>query len=90
MYPVPSPELESPVGQIAHGPDIPGNRRRLVETGVEHERPQAECARCRGRGHQRREGCRCPEVVGYVQHVETQFLRPSRGVVNLRPRPRVV
>ena len=35
-------------------------------------------------------GAGAAEVVGHVQHVEAQFLRPAGGVLNLRPRPRVV
>ena len=84
------PELESPLGEIAHGGDIPGKQRRLVEPRVEDERSESQRARSRGRRHQHRKRRRRPEVVGHVQHVEAQFLRPAGRILNLRPRPRVV
>ncbi len=84
------PELEPPVGEIANGADIPAEQRRPVETRVQDERPEAQRARGRGSRHQRRKWRGSPEVVGHVQHVEAQFFRPAGGIVNLRPRPRVV
>jgi hypothetical protein len=43
------PELESPLGEIAHGADIPGKQRRLVEPRVEDERSESQRAGGRGR-----------------------------------------
>ena len=76
------PELESPVGEIAHGADVPGQQRGLVETGVEDEGADAQRARGRRHRRQRRKRGGRPEVIGHVQHVVAQVLGAARPVLD--------
>ena len=83
-------EFEAPLGQVTQRGDVTGQQCGLVEARVEDEGAESQSAGRRGRHRQRGERRRRTQMVGNMQHVEAELLRLARGILDLRPRPRVV
>ena len=77
-------QLEPAVGQVVQRLHVARQQCRLVEAGVEHERPHPQRLGRRGGRHQRRERCGRPDVVGQVQNVEAEVLGSTRLVLYRR------
>ena len=71
-------ELQSPAAQRVERCRLAGQQRRVPETHLQNIGPQSQVLREHRRGHQPRERCRRPEMVGCRHAVKPQRLEALR------------
>ena len=79
-------QLKSAAGEITNGGHVSRQQRRLVETGVEDERPDPQRGGGRRGRHEGGKRRRSLQVVRQVQDIEAEILDAARRLLNRRLR----